>query len=169
MLGVTGDDVDFRRAEGDNRAVIGKLTKDFIYDSQGGKIPAGSLVFTGVYKGNPAYNVVILYDQAGNIVGGEGADGSINANQIILAEVPDTGNIQDVSDGTWVYWIEPDHMTDLSRLEKVRAELYRVDDAGTNAGQRLVSDSMFVDMPRTGSGQLPDIELTSLSQNGSTQ
>ncbi len=169
VLGVTGDDVDFRRAEGDNRAVIGKLTKDFIYDSQGGKIPAGSLVFTGVYKGNPAYNVVILYDQAGNIVGGEGADGSINANQIILAEVPDTGNIQDVSDGTWVYWIEPDHMTDLSRLEKVRAELYRVDDAGTNAGQRLVSDSMFVDMPRTGSGQLPDIELTSLSQSGSTQ
>lgn len=168
VLGVTGDDVDFRRTEGDHRAVIGKLTKDFIYDSQGGKIPAGSLVFTGVYKGNPAYNVVILYDQAGNIVGGEGADGSINTNQIILAEVPDTGNIQDVSDGTWVYWIEPDHMIDLSKLEKVRAELYRVDDAGTNAGQRLVSDSMFEIMPAKNMEQMPLIELTSLSQSGST-
>ena len=27
------------------------------------KIPAGSIIFTGEYKGNPAYNVVLLYDE----------------------------------------------------------------------------------------------------------
>lgn len=59
-------------------------------------------------------------------------------------------------------------MIDLSKLEKVRAELYRVDDAGTNAGQRLVSDSMFEIMPAKNMEQMPLIELTSLSQSGST-
>jgi hypothetical protein len=162
VLGVTGDDVDFRRTNGEQKPVIGKLKTAFDYG--GGTIPAGSLVFTGVYKGNPAYNVVILYDQDGNIVGGTGADGSVNADQIILADVPDTGNIQDVSDGSWVYWIEPEHMIDLTNLQQVRAELYRVDHAETNAGQRLVSDSKFETMPE----ELKDIELTS-SKSGGTE
>ena len=38
----------------------------------------------------------------------------------------------------------------------VRAELYRVNDALTNEGQRLVSDSLFVEMPK----ELPDISLS---------
>lgn len=168
VLGVTGDDIDFRRAGDDKTAAIGKLTKDFAYDSEGGIIPAGSLVFTGVYKGNPAYNVVVLYDQNGNIVGGEEGDGSLNANQVILADVPDTGNIQDVSDGSWVYWIEPEHMIDLNGLEKVRAELYRVDDAQTNEGQRLVSDSKFESMPAKAMADMPEIQLTS-SQGGRSE
>ena len=166
VLGVTGDDVDFRRTNGEQKPVIGKLKTAFDYG--GGTIPAGSLVFTGVYKGNPAYNVVILYDQDGNIVGGAGADGSVNADQIILADVPDTGNIQDVSDGSWVYWIEPEHMIDLTKLEQVRAELYRVDHAETNAGQRLVSDSKFETMPAKSMADMPEIQLTS-SKSGGTE
>ena len=40
--------------------------------------------------------------------------------------------------------------------EQVRAELYRVDDAQTNDGQRLVSDTVLVSVPE----RLPDLRLS---------
>ncbi len=156
VLGVTGDNVDFRRTD-DGTAAIGRLGSNYVYgDKKEDIIPAGSIIFTGAYKGNPAYNVVILYDESGNIVGGMDKEGSLNAYQTILAEVPETGNVQDVSDGTWIYWIAPEDQTDLLLSGRVRAELYRVDDADTNAGQRMVSDSLFESVPE----ELPEIQLT---------
>lgn len=157
MLGVTGDNVDFRRTTDDGAALIGRLKSDFQYGQNADDvIPAGSVIFTGVYKGNPAYNVVLLYDQDGNIVGGTDAGGNLKAQQIILADVPKEGEITNVSDGTWIYWIEPQQQVDLTGIKKVRAELYRVNNALTNEGQRLVSDSLFEIMPHI----LPEIELT---------
>lgn len=153
VFGVTGDNVDFV-STAENPA-IGTLESDFIYDSEGNFIPAGSIIFTGSYKGNPAYNVVVLYDSEGNIV-----SANEKAEHIILADVPATGNIQDVSDGKWVYWIEPND-ADVKKLKSVRAELYRVDNALTNEGQRLVSDSYFVEVPEV----LPQIKLTQNSGN----
>ena len=156
MLGVTGDNVDFRRA-GDGTAAIGKLAADYKYGSNPEDvIPAGSIIFTGSYKGNPAYNAVLLYDQDGRIVGGVDAQGNLKASQVILADVPAEGDIQNVSDGTWIYWIESGWETDLKGIQKVRAELYRVNDALTNEGQRLVSDSLFETLPQT----LPEIEFS---------
>ena len=76
------------------------------------------------------------------------------AQQTILADVPDEGQIQNVSEGTWLYWIEPEQQW--TPAGRVRAELYRVNNALTNEGQRLVSDSMFVDVP----AQLPNITLS---------
>lgn len=77
------------------------------------------------------------------------------AQQILLAEVPEEGDIKNVWNGTWIYWIEPGQQVDLSGITKVRAELYRVNNALTNEGQRLVSDSLYETMPTV----LPDIEL----------
>ncbi|MCI8465893.1 MAG: hypothetical protein HFI63_08565 [Lachnospiraceae bacterium] len=155
VLGVTGDNVDFRRTE-DQTATIGRLKSEYRFgDGADDVIPKDSIVFAGTYKGNPAYNVVLLYDQEGNIVGGTDADGNLKAYQTILANVPDTGNIEDVSNGTWIYWIEPGDENGLSGLQKVRAELYRVDNAQTNEGQRMVSDSFFEEYPAV----LPEIEL----------
>lgn len=153
LLGVTGDNIDWKRTD-TNAPAIGVLSEDYIYgDKEGNVIPKGSIVFTGNYKGHPAYNVVMLYDQKGNVVGGTDADGTLNAQQIILAEVPAEGKLRDVAEGTWIYWIAPG--TDLSAVEQVRAELYRVDNALTNEGQRIVSDSMPENMPKT----LPSITL----------
>ncbi len=154
VLGVTGDNVDFRHSD-EGKAAIGILKSDFTYGKKEEVIPKGSLVFTGTYKGNPAYNVVVLYDQEGNVVGGINEKGEIKAYQTILADVPDTGNIQDVSDGTWIYWIEPQDTVDLTKLSKVRAELYRVDNALTNEGERMVSDSLFEIMPE----MFPEIQI----------
>ena len=156
VLGVTGDNVDFRRTD-DSRAVIGRLSADYRYaEEEKHVIPEGSIVFTGSYKGNPAYNVVILYDQDGQIVGGTTEAGELKAHQIILADIPAEGEIQNVYDGIWIYWIEPEQTIDLQKIKSVRVELYRVNNAQTNAGQRLVSDSLWEAMP----GELPYIQIS---------
>ena len=62
----------------------------------------------------------------------------------------------ETSDGTWIYWIEPSAgVTEASLPGKVRAELYRVDNAMTNEGQRMVSDTKFVSVPK----DLPSITI----------
>lgn len=155
VLGVTGDNIDFLTTA-DGIPAIGKLAKAYKYgDGENDVIPEGSVIFTGKYKGNPAYNAVLLFDQNGSIVGGVDAEGNLMAQQIILAEVPDNGPIQEVAEGTWIYWIEPNDNISLESILSVRAELYRVNNALTNEGQRLVSDSLFKKMPE----KLPDIEF----------
>ena len=150
VLGPTGDNVSLLENG------IGTLEKEFVYEeSSGAAIPAGSLVFTGSYKGNPAYNVVLLYDQNGAIVGGLDAEDNIVAHQIILAPDPQQGELGEVSEGYWVYWIEPDNLTSMTLPETVRVELYRVDNATTNEGQRLTSDTLAVPMPES----LPSLTL----------
>ena len=102
---------------------------------------------------DPAYNVVLLYDENGQIVGGNDSEGNLNAEQIILAPNPGDGLLGETASGNWVYWIDSKYATSLP--DKVRAELYRVDNALTNEGQRLVSDTLFVNIPK----ELPEIEF----------
>ncbi len=151
ILGPSGDNIEFYE---DGTPAIGILKEDFVYDQNtGDAIPKGSLIFTGTYKGNPAYNVVMLYDEEGNLVGGSDSQGALKAQQIILAEVPEHGELGETSDGSWIYYLEPGSFTELPG--QVRAELYRVDNAMTNEGQRLVSDTMLKKLPE----KLPEISL----------
>ena len=156
VLGPTGDNVDWR-TDAEGAEALGILQEDYVYDSASGEmIPAGSLVFVGQYKGNPAYNVVLLLDENGDIVGGTDETGALVAQQIILADVPEHGELGETSDGSWIYWIEPSPESGFGTLpETVRAELYRVDNATTNEGQRLVSDSFALEMPE----EIPTISL----------
>lgn len=157
VLGPTGDNIEFHTVDG--TTAIGILSKDFIYQEKDEtqeemKIPAGSIVFTGEYKGNPAYNVVLLYDENAQIIGGSDTEGNLNAEQIILAPNPGNGLLGETESGKWIYWIDRQYAAKLPN--KVRAELYRVDNALTNEGQRLVSDTLFVEIPE----KLPEISLT---------
>ena len=156
LLGPTGDNVELLD-DG-----IGILAQDYRYGTAEEVIPAGSLVFTGSYKGNPAYNVVLLYDENGNLVGGTDAEGNLVAHQIILAEVPEQGELGEVSEGGWVYWIEPDQLEEMTLPAAVRAELYRVDNATTNEGQRLTSDTLTVTLPE----ELPPITIGGTPSEG---
>ena len=155
LLGQTGDNIDFAAEDS-----IGVLLEDYhAGQGEGGAevvIPKGSVVFTGTYKGNPAYNTVLLYDENGEIVGGRDQDGSIMAAQMIFARVPEHGELGEVSEGAWIYYIEPEYLTDAGLPGRVRAELYRVDDAETNKGERLTSNTLFVDVPEN----LPDVTIT---------
>ena len=147
--------MEFMTAE-DGLPAIGVLTEDYVYGSQAEDvIMKGSLIFTGKYKGNPAYNVVVLYDKDGNVIGGK--DGNVLAGQVIFAKVPEQGNLGETSDGTWVYYIEPGQWNEesLKAVSQVRGELYRVDNALTLEGERIVSDTQLITMPET----LPDITL----------
>ena len=143
VLGSSGDNVELTE-EG-----IGILKSDYVLDqSTGDKIPKGSLIFTGGYKGNPAYNALKLYNQKDELIEGV---------QVIFADVPAHGELGETENGYWVYYIEPDQLNNVMTegISKVRAELYRVDDANTNQGERLVSDTLWTTMPVN----LPDIEL----------
>ena len=147
LLGPTGDSISFGAEADSTKGAVGILQENYTY-SQGKFIPKGSLIFTGSYKGNPDYNVVVIYDEEGNIVGDVDEEGALNAQQIILAKVPENGMRGEVSDGIWIYWIDPDIMPDL-KGKTVRAQLYRVDNALTNEGERLVSDTMPLRIPET--------------------
>ena len=69
------------------------------------------------------------------------------SHQIILADIPDGQKIADVKDGTFIYWVTPEDAENMIWPEKVRVELYRINDAINMTGQRIVSDSLFEDVP----------------------
>ena len=156
ICGPTGDNLEFMSTDSGQPA-IGVSTADFKYGNQTDDIiPAGSLIFTGTYKGNPAYNLVVLYDTEGNVIGEK--DGNVSAKQVILANVPEHGNLGETSAGTWVYYVEPGQWSEdsLKKLSGVRGELFRVDNALTLEGERIVSDTPVISIPDS----LPDITLT---------
>lgn len=157
VCGPSGDNMEFFTAEESSIPAVGILTDDYKYaEGDGHVIPANSLVFVGKYKGNPAYNVVVLFDENGDVIGQK--DGNVNAEQVILAEVPAQGDLGETADGRWVYYVTPENldMGVIRQIGKVRGELYRVDDAHTMKGERVVSDTVFLDMPDV----LPSITLT---------
>lgn len=156
ICGPTGDNLEFMTAA-DGQPAIGVLQEDYQYGSKAEDvIPKGSLIFTGIYKGNPAYNVVVLYDTDGNVIGAK--DGNVAAGQVIFADVPEHGELGETSNGTWVYYVEQGQWNEdtLKQIQGVRGELYRVDDALTNAGERIVSDTLVITIPES----LPQITLT---------
>lgn len=155
VCGPTGDNIEFLTADSGTPS-IGILSADFQYgDKAEDVIKAGSLIFTGTYKGNPAYNVVMLYDTEGNVIGAK--DGVTKAGQVILADVPENGNLGETSDGTWVYYVEQGQFDETALAGKgVRGELYRVDNALTHEGERITSDTLVIKIP----SELPQITLT---------
>ncbi len=162
VLGPSGDNIDMAQENS-----IGILKNDYVLDEDN-IIPKGSLIFTGTYAGNPAYNVVELrYNQ----------DEILSGYQAIFAEDPKDEDLADVSEGTWIYYLIPGtdengsgfgYYDDDGKFVKVEIpssiypQLYRVNDAQTNAGQRLVSDSFEVEIPT----ELPEIEIGNQKRGG---
>ncbi len=165
LIGKTGDNIDF--IEEDGHYGIGILDEDVVLERGTDEtptsiIPAGSIVFTGTYKGNPAYNTPVVYKEDGWPMDAYGA---------VFA--PELSNEKDklgeVSSGTWIYWLEEnDEVTKEmfnkvknGEITKVRAELYRTDDAKTSEGERLTSDTYLVDIPRQEDGTFYNIHIDS--------
>ncbi len=154
VCGPSGDNLEFMESAGGEKA-IGILSEDYQYgDKPEDVIKKGSLIFTGTYRGNWAYNVVVLYDTEGNVIGAK--DGNVEAGQVIFAELPEKGNEGETTEGTWVYYVEPGQWdADTLKGMKVRGELFRVDDAVTLEGERIVSDTQVITVPDT----LPSITV----------
>ncbi len=160
FCGPSGDNLEFMETTGGEKAV-GVLSEDYQYgDNPEDVIKKGSLIFTGTYRGNWAYNVVMLYDTEGNVIGAK--DGNVEAGQVIFAELPEKGNEGETTEGTWVYYVEPGQWDEASlKGMKVRGELYRVDDAKTLEGERIVSDTQIITVPDT----LPSITVKGSKNN----
>ncbi len=160
LCGPSGDNLEFLETAGGENA-IGVLSEDYQYgDKPEDVIKKGSLIFTGTYRGNWAYNVVMLYDAEGNVIGAK--DGNVQAGQVIFAELPEKGNEGETTEGTWVYYVEPGQWdADTLKGLKVRGELFRVDDAATLEGERIVSDTKIITVPET----LPSITVKGNKNN----
>ena len=152
-IGVADDNINYKNG-------IGILKDKYIYvvddptttENEEKSIPAGSIVITGEYRGNPAFNVPLVLNQNEEHIADQ-------YNGILLAEVPDNGNLEEKAEGIWIYWVEPQYASEFMKDNtEIFAELYRTDSADAlEGGQRLVSDTFRIAVPDV----LPQISLTS--------
>lgn len=147
VLAPAGDNIEL--------GTIGTLKEDYSY-AENSVISGGALIFTGEYKGNPAYNVVMLRDRNNNIIGG---------GQIIFAPEPVDGQLGNIESGTWIFFIEDQAEIERLKGQEIKVELYRVDNANTNEGERLVSDTFYTEVPE----ELPEITLESAHDEVSSE
>ena len=160
ILGPTGDNIEIGIDKGNKvyEDGIGKLKSDYEY-APGKSIPAGSIIVTGEYKGDPAFNVPLVLNE-------DGENFAIEAQAILLAELPDDAELGEVAKGNWLYWITPEQQNKVIEGENnikgnsIKAELYRynkLDDNNAPVGERLVSDTFLVTVGEL--DKLPEIEL----------
>lgn len=157
ILGPTGDNIEIGIDNGDKvyENGVGILKTDYTY-AEGKTIPAGSIIVTGEYKGDPAFNVPLVINE-------NDENFALNAQAILLATLPEDSQLGEIAEGNWLYWITPEQQKESGNIEgtKIKAELYRYNKLDSNnapVGQRLVSDTFLVDLPEDLS-ELPLIEL----------
>ncbi len=141
--GISGAEIDVIAPPGDNvdmsNSTIGKLNAPYKYmdsNNEEQTIPAGSVVFKGDYRGHPAFNVMLLVDANDSDVFYEGEN-------FLFAQLNSEGGVAEIASGIWFYVVTPEQYASMQG-KSVRAELYRVNDAETNEGQRLTSTSLSV-------------------------
>ena len=151
-IGVADDNINYKNG-------LGILTEEFVYqeddksttENERKSIPEGSVIITGEYRGNPAFNVPLVLNENEEHIAEQ-------YKGILMADIPQNGNLEEISEGNWIYWVEPQYVDQFMENQEIFAELYRTDSAdGQNGGQRLVSDTFRIDVP----DQLPQISLNS--------
>ncbi len=137
--GISGSEIDIIAPPGDNIDIneIRKLNEDYIYDKvTGDKIEKGSVIIKGTYRGEPAFNIITISDAAD-------IKKRYNGYQLIFAELNEDRSVYEVAKGTWMYVLTKEQYEDLlNGSATIRANMYRVNDAKTNEGERLTSTSL---------------------------
>lgn len=156
-IGIDNDDQVYKNG-------VGRLKSDYKY-ADDKVIPAGSIIVTGEYRGNPAFNIPLVLNE-------NDENFALKSKTILLATLPENSELTEVAEGNWIYWIEPQDQgkvdTDNGLQENIegtsiKGELYRynkLNESGKPVGQRLVSDTFLVQLP-SDLGLLPEIELNS--------
>lgn len=163
------DSVEILAYPGDNIEIstesIGYLKQDFVYSTLDGDevIPAGTLIVTGSYRGDPIYNVISL---KGMYSTNNALETSVDTQEerfiegygLMFATVPEDGNVAEISDGFWLFVPEvqketevndrPENGNTISVLpNQIKAQLYRSVDATDLTNSFLVSDTVWVTSP----------------------
>ncbi len=146
--GMSGVEIDLIAPPGDNISLdsYGILDEDYCYTVDSTKeqecIKKGMVVFKGTYRGNPAYNAVLLVD---------GYDDSVvfDGEEIFFAKLASDAGVYEVASGTWIFAVTQEEYAKMVG-HTIRAELYRVDDPVSLDGQRLTSTSLRTEeLPKT--------------------
>ncbi|MGL4373451.1 MAG: fibronectin type III domain-containing protein, partial [Turicibacter sp.] len=153
-IGVSTDDVHYENG-------LGLLAEDYVYQpddldtpdvNEEQKIPKGSVVITGEYRGNPAFNVPLVLNEDELHIADE-------YHGILLAQLPSEGQLEEITEGTWIYWVEPEFVDQFMQNKLIFAELYRTDSADlSTGGQRFTSDTFNHEVPEV----LPSISFTKM-------
>ncbi len=169
ILGQPGDNIEIGSYNnGKYSNGIGRLKSDYTY-AEGKTIPAGSILITGEYRGDPAFNVPLVLNE-------NDENYALQSQVILLAELPEDAELGEVAQGTWIYWITPEQQKLIVNGEsnmkgsQVKAELYRynkLDSTGAPVGQRLVSDTFLYELP-SDLNNLPTIDLSSSNKRSAT-
>lgn len=157
ILGPQGDNIEIGIDNNDQvyKNGVGRLKSDYKY-AEGKIIPEGSIIVTGEYKGDPAFNIPLVLNE-------EDENFARNAGVLLLANLPENSELGEVAEGNWLYWITPDQQAEEGNVEgkQIKGELYRYNKLDSNnapVGQRLVSDTFLVDLPND-LNDLPQIDL----------
>ena len=96
LLGQPGDNIEIGSYNnGKYTNGIGRLKSDYTY-AKDKTIPAGSILITGEYRGDPAFNVpLVLNEKDGNY--------ALQSQVILLAELPEDAQLGEVAQGSWIY------------------------------------------------------------------
>lgn len=180
--GMNPEDIQLLSYPGDNiafteDAAVGVLGEDYVYDTMDGQesIPAGTVIITGTYRGDPIYNSVHVLGRLQQMQPGSDAaptiqeDVPLAGELLMLAEIPEDGQVSDISDGIFIFIPadqdlfrqvnedDPDHPSANSAvLIELKAQLFRAEDIEGN-GQRMTSDTLYISVPRYDS--MPEIRF----------
>jgi hypothetical protein len=158
ILGPPGDNIEIGENFVNAKNGIGKLAQDYTLQqatsqTEGVVIPKDSIIITGEYTGDPAFNVPLILNE-------NNENFATKSHVTLLATLPEGSELGAVVDGTYIYWITPDEQNTIEG-KQVKAELYRynkLNSSNNPEGQRLVSDTFLVDIDLA---KLPTITLNS--------
>ncbi len=155
--GISGSEIDIIAPPGDNvdasADTVGVLEKDYHYLDGEGKdatIKAGTVIFKGDYRGNPAFNVILLVDA-------DNPDTVFNGENFLFAKLNSDAEVNEIAKGYWFYTVTKEQYAEMQN-KNIRAELYRVNDPVTNEGQRLTSTSLKISHLKA-YDELPKMEI----------
>lgn len=174
LIRYAGDDVAFL-----DGATAGKLSADYTYTDAEGKaqtIKAGTLVVVGTYRGDPIYNTLELtgeFTTAPVADNGENPEGTpvqraIDGYFLMLAEVPEDGEVSDISDGIFLFVPNleaekelqgetSDCSGDKLLPSRMKVTLYRTDNPDGTGPKRTTAETVWIYSP--GGTDLPTVEL----------
>ncbi len=168
FISYAGDNIEFN-----SDATVGRLSADYKYgDNDDEVIPAGTLVVTGTYRGDPLYNTVQVNGRFISVDSETGeqttVERAIDGYSLLFAEIPEDGEVSDISDGIFIFvpnvQKEAELQGDVSDCSaesplpaQIKAELYRTDTIESADSKRMTSDTLWIDSPSDDS--MPEIIL----------
>lgn len=172
LISYAGDDVAFLE-----KGAVGVLSKAYRYGTEAGQvIPAGTLIVTGTYRGDPAYQTVKIEGQfTQTVLTGDAEEVQtttkprwLDGKALLFAEIPPDGKVCDISDGLFIFIPNVQKEAELqgeasacnaaSLLPaQMRAVLSRTDQPTLAESQRVTAETLWINTP--GGEDLPVIVL----------